>query len=82
MKVLRYEGEILGFTCGKCDNYAEREVAHLVKDEECAIEIELVCPHCKDDKKYVYYLKCKDPARAAELQAKLDFLKIKRAAEV
>ena len=82
MKITGYKSEIVQFVCDKCGNYAEREVTQLIKDKECALEIELICPYCKEDRGFVYYLKCKDPARAADLQARLDFIKIKRAAEV
>jgi len=81
MQVVRYDNEILDFTCDKCGNFAQREVSHLIKEEECALEIELVCPYCKEDRGLVYYLKCKDPAKAPEVQARLDFFKIKQAAE-
>lgn len=81
MKVVRYEKEILDFVCDKCGNFAQRDVSNLLKEEECALEIELVCPHCKEDRGLVYYLRCKDPVKAPELQARFDFLKIKGAAE-
>lgn len=80
MKVTKYDNKVLSFTCDKCNNYAEREVDRLISDE-CAVEIELVCPYCKEDKQFVYFMRCTDPARAPELQAKMDFLKMKRAAE-
>jgi hypothetical protein len=80
MQVVRYEKEMLDFICDKCGNFAQREISRLIKEEECALEIELVCPYCKEDRGLVYYLKCKDPTKALDLQARLDFLKIKQAA--
>jgi hypothetical protein len=69
---------IVKFYCDKCNLHGEYSIDDLLTDN-CAIDVDVVCDLCGDV--YVLYvLKCKDPMQAKELNARLEFLKIKRAA--
>ena len=81
MIVVDYDHQyVVKFYCDKCDFHGEYDISSLLTDN-CAVDIDVICDICGDS--YVLYvLKCKDPAQAKELNARLEFLKIKRAAEV
>ena len=67
------------FYCDKCDFHGEYDTSSLLTDN-CVIDVDAICDLCGDS--YVLYiLKCKDAAQAKELNARLKFLKIKRATE-
>lgn len=74
-----YENDIVGFYCGKCDFRGEYDIKSLVSDN-CVVDVDIVCDICGDTN-VLYVLKCNDPAQAKELNAKLEFLKYKRASE-
>jgi len=80
MVIVDYDGnDVVKFYCDKCDFHGEYDVQSVVSDN-CAVDIDVMCELCGDI--YVLYvLKCKDPAQAKELNARLDFLKYKRTAE-
>lgn len=80
MIVVDYDNNyVVKFYCDKCDFHGEYDISSLLTDN-CAVDIDVICDLCGDS--YVLYvLKCKDPAQAKELNARLEFLKIKRAAE-
>lgn len=80
MIVVDYDHKyVVKFYCDKCDFHGEYDISSLLSDN-CAIDVDVICELCGDS--YVLYvLKCKDPAQAKELNARLEFLKIKRAAE-
>jgi len=81
MIVVDYDHQyVVKFYCDKCDFHGEYDISSLLTDN-CAVDIDVICDLCGDS--YVLYvLKCKDPAQAKELNARLEFLKIKRAAGV
>jgi hypothetical protein len=80
MVIVDYDGKnVVKFYCKKCDFHGEYDVQFLVSDN-CAVDIDVICELCGDT--YILYvLKCIDPAQAKELNARLEFLKYKRAAE-
>lgn len=80
MVVISYDHEdVVEFYCDKCDFHGEYDITNLLTDN-CAVDVDIVCDICGDSR-VLYMLRCKDPAQAKELNAKLEFLKIKRAAE-
>jgi len=81
MIVVDYDHQyVVKFYCDKCDFHGEYDISSLLTDN-CAIDVDVICDLCGDS--YVLYvLKCTDAAQAKELNARLEFLKIKRAAEV
>lgn len=80
MIVVDYDNQnVVKFYCDKCDFHGEYDINSLLTDN-CAIDIDVICDLCGEC--YVLYvLKCKDAAQAKELNARLEFLKIKRAVE-
>jgi hypothetical protein len=80
MVIVEYDrNNVVKFYCDECDFHGEYDVQFLVSDN-CAVDIDVICELCGDT--YILYvLKCIDPAQAKELNARLEFLKYKRAAE-
>ena len=80
MIVVDYDNQnVVKFYCDKCDFHGEYDINGLLTDN-CAIDVDVICDLCGEC--YVLYiLKCKDPAQAKDLNARLEFLKITRAAE-
>lgn len=80
MIVVDYDHKyVVKFYCDKCDFHGEYDISSLLTDN-CAIDVDVICDLCGDC--YVLYvLKCKDPVQAKDLNARLEFLKITRAAE-
>lgn len=80
MRVTNYTNEeTIEFCCDECGFVGELGVTQLLSDN-CVFDLDVMCDTCGDSL-VVYVLKCKDPARAKELHARLGFLKTKRAAE-
>lgn len=77
--VKRYDNDIAEFYCSKCDFYGEYNIKSLLNDN-CVCDVDIVCDMCGGTT-VLYVLKCSDPAQAKELNARLEFLKCKRAAE-
>jgi hypothetical protein len=71
---------VVEFYCDKCDFHGEYDITNLLTDN-CAIDVDVICDVCGDTR-VIYVLRCKDPAQAKELNARFEFLKIKRAAGV
>jgi hypothetical protein len=80
MIVVDYDNQsVVKFYCDKCNFHGEYDISSLLTDN-CAVDVDVICDLCGEY--YVLYvLKCKDAAQAKELNARLEFLKIKRAAE-
>jgi len=80
MIVVNYDSKyVVKFYCDKCAFDGEYDISSLLTDN-CAIDVDVICDLCGDC--YVLYvLKCKAPAQAKDLNARLEFLKITRAAE-
>ncbi len=74
-----YGDSIVEFYCSKCNFHGEYDVKSMISDN-CVIDIDIICDIC-GDLCILYVLKCTDPAQAKELNARLEFLKYKRAAE-
>lgn len=80
MRVTNYTNEeTIEFCCDKCGFLGELGITYLLSDN-CVFDLDVVCDLCGDSS-VLYILKCIDPAMAKELQARMNFLKVKRAAE-
>ena len=80
MIVVDYDNQnVVKFYCDKCDFHGEYDINGLLTDN-CAVDVDVICDLCGEC--YVLYVvKCKDPAQAKDLNARVEFLKITRAAE-
>lgn len=80
MVVIDYDHkDVVKFYCDKCDFHGEYDISGLLTDN-CVVDIDVICELCGDS--YVLYvLKCVDAGQAKELNAKLEFLKLKRSSE-
>ena len=80
MIIVDYDNRnVVKFYCDKCDFHGEYDINSLLTDN-CAVDVDVICDLCGEC--YVLYvLKCKDPAQAKDLNARMEFLKITRAAE-
>jgi rubredoxin len=78
--ITKYEDTCVNFYCNVCQKDSKLDISSLVSDN-CAVVIDVTCPDCNDSKD-LYILVNKDPIKALELQAKMDFLKVNRAARV
>jgi len=78
--VTNYDKDIVEFYCENCDFKGFYDVSNLVK-EDCAIDIDIVCEFC-GAATVLYVVKCKDPARAKELNAQIGAMRLKRRSEV
>ncbi len=79
MRITNYDNAVIEFYCDACDFLGEMSVISSLTDN-CAVSVDVVCDIC-DDLSVLYILVCKDPAEAKLLNARLEFLKVKRAAE-
>lgn len=77
--VEKYNEKKLDFYCGVCKISGSMDTADKITDN-CAVDFELRCSNC-GDKRYLIVVKCIDPARSQEMQAKYEFLKLKRFTE-
>lgn len=76
--IMKYENKCVNFFCGLCKKDGQLDISDLISDN-CAVVIDVICSYC-GDRRDLYVLVNKDSIKALELQAKMDFLKVNRAA--
>ncbi|KKM01709.1 hypothetical protein LCGC14_1791690 [marine sediment metagenome] len=79
MRITNYDSAMIEFCCDACDFLGEIDISSLLTDN-CVVSVDVVCDVC-GSLFVLYVLICTDPAEAKLLNAKLEFLKVKRSAE-
>ncbi len=79
MRVTNYDNDMIEFCCDACNFLGKMDISSSLTDN-CVVSVDVVCDLC-GDLAVLYVLVCKDPAEAKLLNARLEFLKVKRAAE-
>jgi hypothetical protein len=79
MRIIKYDNAVVEFYCDACDFLGEMDISSLLTDN-CVVDVDIICDLC-GELLVLYVLVCKDPVEAKLLSAKLEFLKVKRAAE-
>ncbi len=79
MRITNYDNAVIEFCCDACNFLGEMSVASSLTDN-CVVSVDVICDLC-GGLFVLYILICTDPAEAKLLSAKLEFLKVKRAAE-
>lgn len=79
MRITNYDNAVIEFCCDACDFLGEMDIGSSLTDN-CVVSVDVICDLC-GGLSVLYVLICKDLAEAKLLNAKLEFFKVKRAAE-
>ena len=79
MRIINYDNAVVEFCCDACNFLGEMDIGSSLTDN-CVVSVDVICDTC-GGLSVLYVLICTDPAEAKLLNAKLEFLKVKRLSE-